>query len=343
MPLGVVEEVAQHALEQLAVAQNRHRIHPPKCDSPSARPPPPRAPEGRSPRRPGRRPRHRAGSPAGCRRSGRRARRCRREAAVSRRALRRLRADSMARRMRDSGVRSSCEVLASSSLCAPDQLLDAGGGAVEARGQPRDLVIAFDRARGRERSPAPSSSTPSLQPLEAAGQAAHHRVGAHRDRERDAAQEEDQPNTGWRRRSAAGRPASGRPASCMAHDRHRPAVDPAGLAGGRPGTGRPAAATGGEPRRTSPRSSRAGRAGGRWPPAARRRGTPAAATAPPSARRRSRSAWTGRSLGPSRQDARDQHDQQQARDDREIELVIKMPHRRISPAPWRTRSRRRAR
>ena len=74
-----------------------------------------------------------------------------------------------------------------------DQLLDAGGGAVEARGEARHLVAALDldargELAGAERLDA------GLQPLEPARQAAHHRIGADRDRERDAAEKQHQPD-----------------------------------------------------------------------------------------------------------------------------------------------------
>ena len=74
----------------------------------------------------------------------------------------------MPRRMRDSGVRSSCEVLASSMLAGLDQLLDAGGGAVEAGGEARDLVVAFDLDAGRKIAGAKLLDA-ALKPFETAG------------------------------------------------------------------------------------------------------------------------------------------------------------------------------
>ena len=87
--------------------------------------------------------------------------------------------------MRDSGVRSSCEALASSMLVRADQLLDARGGAVEARGEPRHLVPALDLDARREIAGAERLDA-RLQPLQPPREAAHDRIGAERHRERDA-------------------------------------------------------------------------------------------------------------------------------------------------------------
>ena len=76
-------------------------------------------------------------------------------------------------------------------LVRPDQLLDARRGAVEALGEPRHIVPAFDfhpdaQLAGRERLDA------LLQPLQPARQAPHHRVGADPDRDREHRQREEQ-------------------------------------------------------------------------------------------------------------------------------------------------------
>ena len=55
-------------------------------------------------------------------------------------------------------------------LVGLDQLLDAGGGAVEAVGEPRDLVIAFDLDAGRKIAGAKLLDA-ALKPFETAGQA----------------------------------------------------------------------------------------------------------------------------------------------------------------------------
>jgi hypothetical protein len=50
-----------------------------------------------------------------------------------------------------------------------------------------------------------------LQSFEMVGQAAHHRVGAERNGKGDAAEEDDQPNTGFAAAATAGRRSSGCP------------------------------------------------------------------------------------------------------------------------------------
>ena len=100
--------------------------------------------------------------------------------------------------MRDSGVRSSCEALASSMRWAPTsssmrpaaRLKLAASRATSSR--PSTSTRA-DEIAGAERLDA------GLQPLEPPRQAAHHRIGADRDRERDAAEEQHEADApDWR-------------------------------------------------------------------------------------------------------------------------------------------------
>ena len=156
--------------------------------------------------------RRRAGSPAGFRRSAGRARRCRARARPCISDRRSRWNSSMPSRMRDSGVRSSCEALASSRRCASDQFLDAGGRAVEALGEPRHLVAALDLDARRQVAGAERLDA-GLQALQPARQPAHHRIGAEppppaRCRRATA------PGrcAGWRCRTGARATTSGRPA-----------------------------------------------------------------------------------------------------------------------------------
>ena len=97
-------------------------------------------------------------------------------------------------RMRESGVRSSCEALASSSLCDADQLLDPRGGAVEALRQPRHLVLALDlHARGEIAGAELLDA--GLQSLQPAREPADQRIGADRHRQRDRPEKADDART----------------------------------------------------------------------------------------------------------------------------------------------------
>ena len=73
-----------------------------------------------------------------------------------------------------------------------DQLLDALGGAVEARGQGRHLVAALD-LDARAEIAAAQLLDAGLQPLEPPAEPAHHGVGADRDGQRHQRQERRDP------------------------------------------------------------------------------------------------------------------------------------------------------
>ena len=73
-----------------------------------------------------------------------------------------------------------------------DQLLDALGRAVEARGQCRHLVAALD-LHARAEIAAAQLLDAGLQPLEPPAEPAHHRIGADRDGERQQHQERRDP------------------------------------------------------------------------------------------------------------------------------------------------------
>ena len=79
-----------------------------------------------------------------------------------------------------------------------DQFFDPGSGAIEARGEPSDLVASFDGDPGRE-VPGPERFDARLQALDAPGQAAHHRIGKNRDRDCHGGQEEQEAEH-WNRR-----------------------------------------------------------------------------------------------------------------------------------------------
>ena len=98
-----------------------------------------------------------------------------------------------------------------------DQLLDARGRAVEALGEPRHLVAALDLDARREVAGAERLDA-GLQPLEPARQAAHHRIGADADRQRDGAEQRDREADGGMAvpQSARARRASGRRAAARA-------------------------------------------------------------------------------------------------------------------------------
>ena len=117
---------------------------------------------------------------------------------------------SMPSRMRDNGVRNSCEVLASSILCAPtsSSMRAAARLKLAASRATSSLPSTLTRA---PRSPAPSEFHARLQPLEPARQPAHQRVGADRNQDSAmAARKTTMPNTG-RRWRGGGRATTQRP------------------------------------------------------------------------------------------------------------------------------------
>ena len=101
---------------------------------------------------------------------------------------------------------------------------------LKASASARDLVAAFDLDAGGEIAGAERLDA-GLQALQPARQPAHHRIGADRDRERDAAQQEQKPDE---RRAVARRRAHHEPAAVrQVHGPGRPlrSVDPsAGIA-----------------------------------------------------------------------------------------------------------------
>ena len=104
-----------------------------------------------------------------------------------------------------------------------DQFLDAAGGAVEARRQPRHLVAAFDLDPCREVAGAQRLDA-GLETLEPPRQAAHHWIGRDGDRQRNAAQEQHEADgrMAWRigARATIQRP-SGRWSSTPGRRAHR--------------------------------------------------------------------------------------------------------------------------
>src|SRR5439155_23416829 len=77
-------------------------------------------------------------------------------------------------------------------LVRADQIFDAPGVTVEALGEPRHLVSAFDLyARGKLAGAQRFDAR--LQALQARGQPAHDRVGADSDREREQREREEKP------------------------------------------------------------------------------------------------------------------------------------------------------
>ena len=83
----------------------------------------------------------------------------------------------MPSRMRDSGVRSSCEALASSMRCAPTSSSMRAAARLKLVGQPRDLVLALDLDARRQIAGAERLDA-GLQALQPPRQAAHDRIGA---------------------------------------------------------------------------------------------------------------------------------------------------------------------
>ena len=80
-------------------------------------------------------------------------------------------------------------------LVRADQLLDAAGGAVEARRERRDLVLAFD-LHARRKVAFAELLDAGAQPLQPPREAARQRVGADRDRRRDRQQRGEHPRAG---------------------------------------------------------------------------------------------------------------------------------------------------
>ena len=88
-----------------------------------------------------------------------------------------------------------------------DQLLDARGRAVEAVGEPRDLVAALDLDARREIAGAERLDA-GLQPLQPPRQAAHHRIGATATASAMRAEKQHQPDGRMRGAAAARAPRS---------------------------------------------------------------------------------------------------------------------------------------
>ncbi len=179
--------------------------------------------------------------------------------------------------MRVSGVRSSCDALASSILCERISSSMRRRRAVEARRERRDLVLALDLHARREVAFAELVDA-GFQPLQPAREPPRQRPGADRDRDRDQAKRDEQP---W-----AGTP---RPAQHAGHEkaavaqREQPGALPCSRTE-RPGPPSRAAAAGVLRSRAACRCghrARDRRAGGgascRSPPAGARAGHPAAA------------------------------------------------------------------
>ena len=95
-------------------------------------------------------------------------------------------------RMRDSGVFSSCEALASSSRWAPtsSSMRAAAWLKLSASRATSSRPSTLTRAA---RLPAPERLDAGLQPLEPSGEAAHHGIGTDGHRERNAAEKEHEP------------------------------------------------------------------------------------------------------------------------------------------------------
>ena len=130
-------------------------------------------------------------------------------------------------------------------LVGVDQALDAGGGLIEALRQLRHLVAALDLDPGAQIAGAERLDA-ALQSLEPAGEPAHQRPGAERDRKRDHAEKrrEDAPRSDAARTAA--RATSQRPSGSAIETAGPAAVrsqPPARLRLGG-GSGRPAAASG---------------------------------------------------------------------------------------------------
>ena len=136
--------------------------------------------------------------------------------------------------MRESGVRSSCEALASSIRCAPTSSSMRVAARLKLAARRATSSRALDLDAGGEVASAERLDA-GLEPLEPPGQAARHRVGGDADDEGDDAEEQDQHEE---RVALDVADPGGEPASVG--ERHRPlraglAVCPAAIAvaGGR--------------------------------------------------------------------------------------------------------------
>ena len=115
--------------------------------------------------------------------------------------------------MRASGVRSSWLQLASSSRWAATSSSMRSAERLKLCGQRRDLVAALD-LDARAEIAAAELLDAGLQPLEPPAEAAHHRIGADRDGEREQREAAHDPQDRARSaRAPGGRPASGRRAA----------------------------------------------------------------------------------------------------------------------------------
>ena len=225
------------------------------------------------------------------------------------------------------------------------QLLDARGRAVEGIGHPRDLVTALDLDARRQIAGAERLDA-GLQALEPARQPAHHRIGADRDRERNAAQHEQKPDE---RRAVARRRAHDEPAAVrQMHGPGRPlrSVNPSAGVAQRP---RQRRSGGGDKLARRIEQCDVGLAAAlamrSTAACCAARGASAAGSRTRDQLARHLEGLRGRRvLGAEPPDrAGDDHHQHQARDDRQIDLLVEPAHGHVSPAPWRRHSRRRAR
>ena len=241
--------------------------------------------------------------------------------------LQQLHADADARQRRPQLVRGVGE----QQLVRAHQVLDAGGGAVEALGQPRHLVLALHLARARRDRRRPAAPRP---PAAAPAGAS---AGAPADRRRPPPPARCRPGSatmpehGGQRRPGAratSQRSSGRRIAQAGPPRRRPSRRSRG--GAAAAAGRPAAAIG---RRSVSNSARSTlrrvvqRVDGLLLGRDRRR-RPAAAPAATSSPASSKAGARATDCGAKRHSMpRDQHHQQQAGDDGQVELLVEAAHR----------------
>ncbi len=245
--------------------------------------------------------------------------------------------------MRDSGVLQLVRGVGKQQLVRAHQVLDARGRAVEALREARHLVLALD-LDARLEIAGTQLIDACLQSFQPAGEAAHQGIGAHRHGERDGAQEGDEPQN---RVPRPPRRARHQPALVGQPDGPGRAPAPEGPSAGLAAWARQLTPDGGDAAQTAVEQ--------------RQIDLEAAMDALERlllgcvvhlGRGQVRGHQLAQQLGPllarreAPEQAAEQHHEQQAGDDRQVELLVEMAHRPngpvLSPAPWRTHSRCRA-